>query len=89
VDPAYVHSITSLGYDLPTADELISLRVQGVNGEEVREIRALGYKPTLDQLVQIRIFKITPDFIQRMQARGFKNLTIDKLVQIRIFKLAD
>jgi hypothetical protein len=89
VDPAYVHSITALGYDLPSADELISLSVQGVNGEEVREIRALGYRPTLDQLVQIRIFKITPDFIQRMQARGFKNLTIDKLVQIRIFKLAD
>jgi len=63
--------------------------VQGVNAEQVREIRALGYQPTIDQLVQIRIFKITPDFIRRMQARGFKNLTIDKLVQIRIFKLAD
>jgi hypothetical protein len=84
-----VRSLTSLGYAMPTADQLISLSVQGVNGEEVKQIRALGYEPTVDQLIQIRIFKITPDFIQRMQARGLKDLTIDKLVQIRIFKLAD
>jgi hypothetical protein len=84
-----VRSLTSLGYAMPTADQLIALRVQGVNGEEVKQIRALGYEPTVNQLIQIRIFKITPDFIQRMQARGLKDLTIDKLVQIRIFKLAD
>jgi hypothetical protein len=89
VDPAYVHSITALGYDLPTADQLIAMRVQGVDAAEVREIRALGYQPTFDELIQIRIFKITPDFIRHMEARGLKDLTIAKLVQIRIFKLAD
>ena len=76
-----------MGYEMPDADKLIALKVQGVNGEEVRQIRALGYKPTLDELIQIRIFKITPEFIQRMQERGLTNLTIAKLVQIRIFKL--
>jgi hypothetical protein len=90
VEPSYIQSMASLGYDVqPTADQLIALRSQGVDAAEVREIRALGYKPTLDELIQIRIFKITPDFIHRMQARGFKDLTIAKLVQIRIFKLAE
>ena len=89
VDPAYIKSMTSLGYQLPTADQLISLKSQGVNAQEAAEIRALGYQPTLDELIQIRIFKITPDFIHRMEDRGLKNLTISKLVQIRIFKLAD
>ena len=87
VDPAYIKSITALGYDLPAADQLIALKVQGVNAEEVRKIRALGFQPTLDELVQIRIFHITPDFIERMRERGLKDLTIAKLVQIRIFKL--
>ena len=87
IDPAYAQSFVSLGYEQPDADKLIGLKVQGVNGDEVRQIRALGLKPTLDELIQIRIFKITPDFVHRMQNRGLKDLTIAKLVQIRIFKL--
>jgi hypothetical protein len=89
VDPAYAQAFVSMGYEQPDADKLIGLKVQGVNAEEVKQIRALGYQPSLDDLIQIRIFKITPDFIHRMQDRGFKNLTIAKLVQIRIFKLAE
>ncbi|HEY2471949.1 MAG TPA: hypothetical protein VGI45_29460 [Terracidiphilus sp.] len=89
VDPAYAQSFVTMGYEQPDADKLIGLKVQGVNADEVRQIRALGYQPTLDELIQIRIFHVTPDFIHRMQDRGFKNLTIAKLVQIRIFNLAE
>jgi hypothetical protein len=89
VDPAYAKAFVSMGYEQPDADKLIGLKVQGVNADEVKQIRAMGYQPDLDELIQIRIFKITPDFIYRMQDRGFKNLTIAKLVQIRIFKLAE
>jgi len=89
IDPGYAESFPAMGYDLPDADKLIALKVQGVNADEVKQIRALGFQPSLDELIQIRIFKITPDFVQRMQDRGFKNLTIAKLVQIRIFKLAE
>jgi hypothetical protein len=89
VDPAYAQSFPTMGYEFPDADKLIALKVQGVNADEVRQIRALGFQPTLDELIQIRIFKITPDFVHRMQSRGFKNLTIAKLVQIRIFNLAE
>jgi hypothetical protein len=89
VDPAYAQAFVSMGYEQPDADKLIGLKVQGVNADEVKQIRAMGYQPSLDELIQIRIFKITPDFIHHMQDRGFKNLTIAKLVQIRIFKLAE
>ena len=76
-----------MGFDQPEADRLIALKVQGVNAEEIRQIRDLGLKPTLDELIQIRIFHITPEFVHRMQNRGLKDLTISKLVQIKIFKL--
>lgn len=89
IDPSYAQAFVSMGYEKPDAEKLIALKVQGVNAEEVRQIRALGYQPTVDELIQIRIFHITPDFIHRMQDRGFKNLTISKLVQIRIFNLAE
>ncbi len=89
IDPTYAQAFVSMGYEQPDADKLIALKVQGVNADEVKQIRALGYQPTLDELIQIRIFKITPDFVRHMQDRGFKNLTIAKLVQIRIFKLAE
>jgi hypothetical protein len=87
VDPAYAQNFVSMGYEQPDADKLIALKVQGVNAEEVRQIRDLGLKPTLDELIQIRIFHITPDFVHRMKDRGLKDLTISKLVQIKIFKL--
>ena len=87
IDPAYAQSIVALGYEQPDADKLIALKIQGVNAEEVRQIRDLGFKPTLDELIQIRIFHITPEFVHRMQGRGLKDLTISKLVQIKIFKL--
>lgn len=89
IDPTYAQAFVSMGYEQPDAEKLIALKVQGVNADEVRQIRGLGYKPTLDELIQIRIFHITPDFIHHMQDRGFKNLTIAKLVQIRIFNLAE
>ena len=87
IEPSYATGFTSLGYELPDADKLIALKVQGVNAEEVREIRNLGFQPSLDELIQVRIFHITPEFIRRMQARGLHDLTISKLVQIKIFKL--
>jgi len=87
VDNAYVAELAAMGYGKPDAEKLIALKVQGVNAEEVRQIRDLGYKPTLDELIQIRIFHITPEFIRSMKARGFNDLTISKLVQIKIFKL--
>ena len=87
IDPSYPKTFVSMGYDQPDADKLIGLKVQGVNAEEVREIRNLGLRPSLDELIQIRIFHITPEFVHRMQNRGLKDLTIAKLVQIKIFKL--
>jgi hypothetical protein len=87
IDPSYAQGFVAMGYEQPDADKLIGLKVQGVNAEEVRQIRDLGFKPTLDELIQIRIFHITPEFVHRMQDRGLKDLTIAKLVQIKIFKL--
>ena len=49
-----MQSLTSLGYPMPSADQLVGLKVQGVNAEEVRQIRALGYQPTFDELIQIQ-----------------------------------
>lgn len=89
IDAAYPHDFVAMGYEQPDAGKLIALKVQGVDAEEVRQIRALGFQPTLDELIQIRIFHVTPEFIRNMQNRGFKNLSISKLVQIRIFRLAD
>jgi len=87
VEPAYISSITALGYPMPDAEKLIAFRVHKVDPEEIRQIRALGYQPSFDDLIQIRIFHITPEFIHKMQDRGFKDLSLSKLVQIKIFKL--
>jgi hypothetical protein len=81
--------MAAAGYANLPAGKLIAFGVHGVNPDDVKQYRAMGYNPTADQLIQMRIFKVTPDFIHRMEARGFNNLTISKLVQIRIFNLAD
>src|SRR4051812_2228678 len=42
IDPSYPKTFVSMGYDQPDAGKLIALKVQGVNAEEVRQIRNLG-----------------------------------------------
>ncbi|MGB6875331.1 MAG: M56 family metallopeptidase, partial [Candidatus Acidiferrales bacterium] len=80
---SYVDQMKSQGYDNLTADELISLKVQGVTPEYISEIKALGLHPTINELISMRVQGIDPQYIKDMSAIGF-NADINQLISMRI-----
>lgn len=81
--PSYVEQIRTQGYDNLTADELISLKVQGVTPEYIQQVKALGLHPTINELISMRVQGIDPQYIKDMRAAGF-DADIDQLISMRI-----
>jgi beta-lactamase regulating signal transducer with metallopeptidase domain len=79
----FIDDMNKAGYRNLTADQLIALKIQGVDGAYVRGVREEGYQPTVDQLLAMRIHGVTPQYIDQFKERGWK-LTIDRLLAFRI-----
>lgn len=68
--------------DSLTIDQIIRLRRYGVDGDFVRDIKALGYDtPMYDDLVAIARYGAGPDFIRSMRAAGFSGLSLSEYAQ--------
>jgi len=88
VTPDYVREIRALGFK-PTADEIISMRVQGVTPEYIKALQSAGFKFDIEELVGAKVQGITPEFIEKAKKHGFQNLTLDKLIQLRHIGVLD
>jgi beta-lactamase regulating signal transducer with metallopeptidase domain len=80
---SYIAGLRSVGLKDLTADQLISLKVQGVTPEYVRQIHAAGLNPTVDELIGMRVQGVTPEYIRAMAAHGFKP-TINDLIGMKV-----
>ena len=84
VDPAYVASYRTAGYQLGV-DDLVKTRIHGATPAFAQEVKKEGLgTPDVDDLVKMRIHGVTPEFIREMRDLGYKDLSIDRLVQMRI-----
>jgi hypothetical protein len=68
---SYVEEMKSVGLDKLDVDQLISLKIQGVTAEYVREIRAAGFNPNVDDLISMRIQGVTPQYIKSIRDAGY------------------
>ena len=80
----WLDEIQSEGYQGLNVDQLIALKVHGVNGEYIRQIRAAGLQLTADQLVAFRVHGVTADFINELKQVGLRDLKADDLVALRV-----
>lgn len=80
---SYVDQMKAQGYDNLTADELISLKVQGVTPEYIQQIKTLGLHPSVNELIALRVQGIDPQYIKDMRATGF-NPDIQQLISLRV-----
>jgi beta-lactamase regulating signal transducer with metallopeptidase domain len=80
----WLDEIQSAGYRDLNVDQLIALKVHGVTGEYIRQIRAAGLQLTADQLVAFRVHGVTADFINELKQAGLKDLKADDLVAFRV-----
>jgi beta-lactamase regulating signal transducer with metallopeptidase domain len=80
---SYIDGMKSVGLDNLTVDQLIAMKIQGVNPEYVRSIRASGLSPSVDDLIAMRIQGVTPEFVRAMRDDSI-NVSIENLVAMRV-----
>jgi sporulation protein YlmC with PRC-barrel domain len=80
---SYIDGLKAEGLDNLSADELISLKIQGVTPQYIHEIRAEGLKPDVDELVGMKVQGITPEYIRQVRAMNL-NIDVDSLIGMKV-----
>jgi len=80
----WLEEIQAEGYRNLSVDQFIALKIHGVTGEYIRQIRAAGLQLTPDELAAFRIHGVTADFINELKQTGLRNLEAKDLVALRI-----
>ena len=80
---SYIDGLNSVGLKNLDADQLISLKVQHVTPEYIRQIHAAGLTPTVDELIGMKVQGVTREYISAMRAHGLKP-TVDDLIALKV-----
>ncbi|HLK02846.1 MAG TPA: M56 family metallopeptidase [Candidatus Acidoferrum sp.] len=68
---SYIDEMKSVGLDNLDVDKLISLKIQGVTADYVKQIRAAGFNPNIEELLSMRIQGVTPEYIKSIRDAGY------------------
>jgi beta-lactamase regulating signal transducer with metallopeptidase domain len=80
---SYIDGMKAEGFDNLSADELISMKVQGITPQYVHQIRAEGLKPSINDLVAMKVQGITPEYIHQMRALQLR-ADVDALIGMKV-----
>ena len=80
---SYLDQLERAGYRNLTVDQMIAMKIHGVTGDYIAEIKSLGWSPTPDQLVAFRIHGVNAETVKELRTMGFP-LTPDQAVAARI-----
>lgn len=80
---SYIEQMKAAGYDNLTVEQLISLKVQGVTPEYVKQIHDLGLKPSVDELIGMKVQGISPEYIRDMRAADV-NADMNHLIGMKV-----
>ena len=80
---SYIDGMKAEGFDNLSADELISMKVQGITPQYIHEIRAEGLKPSINDLIGMKVQGITPEYIRQMRALKL-NTDVNSLIGMKV-----
>jgi len=80
---SYIEEMKSVGIDTSDIDQLISLKIQGVTAQYVRDIRAAGFNPNVEELIGMRIQGVTSEYIKAIRDAGY-NPDAEEIVGMKI-----
>ncbi|MEO8189196.1 MAG: M56 family metallopeptidase [Acidobacteriota bacterium] len=84
VTPGFLREIASLGYTRATTDDLISLKIHGIDPARIAAFqKSFGDLP-LSRCIEFGIHGVTPDWISRIESAGISGLTPAQAVSLRI-----
>ncbi|HYM75328.1 MAG TPA: M56 family metallopeptidase [Candidatus Dormibacteraeota bacterium] len=80
---SYIDGMKSAGLNDLSADDLISLKIQNVTPEYVRQMHDLGLHPDADGFVGMKVQGVTPEYVKELRAMGF-NPDVDQIVGMKV-----
>jgi beta-lactamase regulating signal transducer with metallopeptidase domain len=81
---SYIDSLKDAGLTNLSVDQLIGLKVQGVTGDYVKEMKDLGLKIDVDSLIGMKMQGITPDYVKGMRDATSQSLDSDALIGMKV-----
>jgi len=80
---SYIDALTAAGLSNLSVEDLISLKVQGVTADYVRQIKAAGFDPTIRELISLKVQGVSPEYIRDIHATGLKP-SVHELIGMKI-----
>jgi hypothetical protein len=77
-----------LGFSNLTADNLIALKIHGVNRSFMDEMKALGFTGlSADRAIALKIHNVNEAYVNEMRRLGLANLTPVRLIAMKMLDL--
>lgn len=80
---SYIDSLAAVGLKNLSVDQLIAMKIHGVDSEMVRAARAMGFDPTPEDLTAMAVAGVTLNYVEKVRKSGWKDVTIEELVSLR------
>jgi beta-lactamase regulating signal transducer with metallopeptidase domain len=80
----YIEGMKSAGLTDLSADQLISLKIQGITPEYVKQMHEIGLHPDADELIGMKVQGISPEYVRDMRAATGQRLDIDSLIGLKV-----
>lgn len=81
---SYIDGMKSAGLEDLSVDQLISLKIQGVTPEYVKQMHDIGLHPDADELIGMKVQGITPDYVRVMRSATGQPLDVDDLIGLKV-----
>ena len=79
---SYIDGLRAAGISDLSVDNLISLKVQRVTPEYVRQMRTAGLDPSVHNLIGMRVQGVTPEYARAVQGTGLRP-TAEDLIRMK------
>ena len=83
VGPRLLGEFRDAGISVSTVSELMSMRIQGVTGDYVREMRQMFPSASSRDMVKMRVQAIWPDYAQEMR-QMYPSVSIRELINMKV-----
>ncbi len=81
---SYIEDLRSAGLKNLSVGDLIALKVQGVNPQYVRDMRAAGFDASVGDLIAMKVQGISADYVNRLRTAGLKDLNAGNVIALKV-----
>lgn len=74
---SYIAGLKDAGLKDLTVDQIVTLKIQGVTPEYIREMRDAGVDTSVNNLISMKVQGITPEYVKEMRSSGLSANTHD------------